>query len=91
MVGRLVGGRVQQRLVAATNSIEEAQAISSALKASVKLEPLDRTTRFRWRGVMVDLGPLSVTMQEYGAAFVASAEARPTSRSRFPSRTWQRS
>jgi AraC-like DNA-binding protein len=80
----LVDGRVQQRVVAATNSIEEAQAISSALKASVKLEPIDRRTRFRWRGVMVDLGPLSVTMQEYGAAFVASAEGAPDLSISFP-------
>lgn len=83
-MGRLVAGRVQQHVVAATNSIDEAQAISSALKASVKLEPLDRTKRFRWRGVMVDLGPLSITMQEYGAGFVASSEGAPDLSLSFP-------
>jgi len=71
----LVEGRVQQRLVAATNSIEQAQTITSALMAPVTLEQLDRRAQFRWRSMMVDLGPLSITMQEYGAAFEASSEA----------------
>lgn len=44
--------------------------------APIALEQLDRRTQFRWQSHQFDLGPVSIIVQQYGAAYRASSTER---------------
>ena len=71
------GNEGQWRVVAATSSIEEAQASYSARVARVTLEQQDRRTPFRWQSRVVELGPVIIATQEYGAGFTGTSVGGP--------------